>query len=67
MAQDYKELRDVMVETQLKNRKIRSKVVLDAMRTIPRHLFVPSNMQNYASQGQIRCHVDYSLCHRSYP
>ena len=50
MAQDYKKLRDVMVETQLKNRHIRSKVVLDAMRTIPRHLFVPTDMQNFAYQ-----------------
>ena len=50
MAQDYKKLRDVMVDTQLKNRHIRSKVVLDAMRTIPRHLFVPTDMQRYSYQ-----------------
>jgi len=50
MAQDYKKLREVMVDTQLKNKQIRSEIVLDAMRTIPRHLFVPTDMQSYAYQ-----------------
>jgi len=50
MAQDFERLRNDMVERQLKNRDIRSKVVLDAMRTVPRHLFVPQDMQRYAYQ-----------------
>ena len=48
MAQDFESLRNTMVETQLRKRNIKSKVVLDAMRTVPRHLFVPHNLQNYA-------------------
>ena len=50
MAQDFERLRNEMVEKQLMNRGIRSKAVLDAMRTVPRHLFVPRNMQSYAYQ-----------------
>jgi len=50
MAQNFEKLRDEMVKNQLKDRDIRSKVVLDAMRTVPRHLFVPSDMQNFAYQ-----------------
>ena len=37
-----------MVEEQLKTRNIKSEAVLDAMRSVPRHLFVPENMLNYA-------------------
>ena len=37
-----------MVETQLRSRGIRSEAVLDAMRTVPRHLFVPADMQSQA-------------------
>lgn len=48
MAQNFEQLRNEMIEKQLKNRDIRSKAVLDAMRTVPRHLFVPRNMQSYA-------------------
>jgi len=48
MAQDFERLRNQMVETQLKNRKIKSEAVLEAMRTVPRHLFVPQNMQRHA-------------------
>ena len=50
MAQDFEKLRDEMVESQLINRQIRLKVVLDAMRAIPRHLFVPPDMQSSAYQ-----------------
>ena len=50
MAQNFEKLRDEMVKTQLKSRDIRSKVVLDAMRAVPRHLFVPSDIQTFAYQ-----------------
>ena len=48
MAQNFETLRYKMVEEQLIARDIRSRVVLDAMRNIPRHLFVPQDMQSYA-------------------
>ena len=48
MAQNFETLRNKMVEEQLVKRKIKSEAVLEAMRTVPRHLFVPKNMQNYA-------------------
>jgi len=47
-AQDFEKLRNNMVEKQLKARNIKSEAVLDAMRTVPRHLFVPENMQSRA-------------------
>ena len=47
-TQDFEKLRNNMVEEQLKTRNIRSEAVLDAMRTVPRHLFVPKNLQSYA-------------------
>src|SRR6266508_4298288 len=37
----YRKLRLRMVEEQLQRRGIRNARVLDAMRTVPRHLFVP--------------------------
>ena len=48
MAQDFEFLRHEMVEKQLKDRGIQSKAVLEAMRAVPRHLFVPKAIQNYA-------------------
>jgi len=50
MAQNFDKLRDDMVEYQLRRRDIKSKTVLDAMRTVPRHLFVPTEMQSFAYQ-----------------
>ena len=50
MAQNFESLRNDMVENQLMKGRIRSQVVLDAMRTVPRHLFVPQNLQNQAYQ-----------------
>ncbi len=38
---DYEQLREYMVRTQLMSRRIKDERVLNAMRTIPRHLFVP--------------------------
>ena len=48
MAQNYEVLRNKMVEEQLKTRNIKSAAVLDAMRTVPRHLFVPVDLQSRA-------------------
>lgn len=39
----FAELRYNMVETQLKSRDVKDSSVLDAMRTVPRHLFVPKS------------------------
>ena len=41
-------LRNKMVEEQLIPRGIKSAAVLDAMRRVPRHLFVPENLRIYA-------------------
>ena len=48
MDQDFEELRHRMVEAQLRTRNIKSEAVLEAMRKVPRHLFVPENMQKLA-------------------
>ena len=45
---DFELLRSKMVEEQLLPRSIKSVPVLDAMRNVPRHLFVPENLQNRA-------------------
>jgi protein-L-isoaspartate(D-aspartate) O-methyltransferase len=48
MEQNFETARDKMVEEQLKPRGIKSDSVLDAMRNVPRHLFVPEHLQYYA-------------------
>ena len=48
MTQSFDELRNNMVDRQLIPRGVMSSVVLDAMRNVPRHLFVPENMQSCA-------------------
>ncbi|MBI5641382.1 MAG: protein-L-isoaspartate(D-aspartate) O-methyltransferase [Nitrospirae bacterium] len=45
---EFKDLRELMVESQLIPRGIRDKRVLDAMRRVPRHLFVDDSMQHIA-------------------
>jgi len=45
---DFTVERHRMVDEQLITREIKSEAVLDAMRNVPRHLFLPENMQNYA-------------------
>ena len=40
--------REQMIESQIKARGIEDENLLQAMRKIPRHAFVPSNMQEYA-------------------
>lgn len=46
--EDFKKLRELMVETQLIPRGIRDRRVLDAMRKVPRHLFVPEFIRHSA-------------------
>ena len=48
MTKDFAAERHRMVDEQLVYRNIMSEAVLDAMRNVPRHLFLPENMQNYA-------------------
>ncbi len=43
-AQDYHKLRERMVKEQIMDRGIRSRRVLDAMRKVERHRFVPQNI-----------------------
>lgn len=45
---EFEARRTMMVETQLAARGIRDPRVLDAMRTVPRHLFVPDDQVAYA-------------------
>src|SRR5271169_174947 len=44
--EDYKRLRDLMVDTQLVPRGIKDEKVLAIMRKVPRHLFVPEPWSN---------------------
>jgi len=48
MTQDYDTERNRMVDRQLITRGVESPAVLAAMRNVPRHLFVPENMQSNA-------------------
>ena len=45
---DFALARNRMVEEQLIPRGVVSKAILDAMRNVPRHLFIPENLQSYA-------------------
>ena len=45
---EYAAVRARMVERQIAARKVRDKSVLDAMRAVPRHRFVPARMVPYA-------------------
>ena len=44
----FKKLRERMVETQIASRGVKDKNVLDAMKKVPRHLFVPDDMKSHA-------------------
>jgi len=46
--EDFRKLRELMVETQLVPRGIKDKRVLDVMRKVPRHFFVDEFMQHKA-------------------
>lgn len=45
---NWDRLRDDMVEKQLRRRGIRDQQVLEAMRRVPRHQFVPESFRDYA-------------------
>jgi len=51
---DYQALRDEMVQSQLVRRDIQDKKVLEVFRKVPRHKFVPEDMQSSA-------YADYPL------
>ena len=44
----YGSLRERMVEVQLKNRDIKNERILEVMKVVPRHLFMPSEVHAYA-------------------
>lgn len=46
--EDYRALREEMVERQIERRGVRDRSVLRAMRTVPRHLFVPEELRSQA-------------------
>jgi protein-L-isoaspartate(D-aspartate) O-methyltransferase len=48
MRSDFPVLREKMVESQIVARGVKDIKVLEAMRKVPRHLFVPENLQSYA-------------------
>lgn len=45
---DYAPLREDMVKYQIARRGVKDQAVLDAMRTVPRHLFVPESLRHEA-------------------
>jgi protein-L-isoaspartate(D-aspartate) O-methyltransferase len=45
---DFARLRDLMVEHQIAGRGVRSQLVLDAMRAVPREVFLPENLREFA-------------------
>lgn len=49
---DYAELRKEMVEKQIRNRGIDDPAVLNAMRVVPRHLFVPEHQVPFAYEDR---------------
>jgi len=48
MKKNFKEKRERMVKDQIEARGVRDEKILDAMRKVPRHLFIPWNMRAYA-------------------
>ncbi|MDR2574994.1 MAG: protein-L-isoaspartate O-methyltransferase, partial [Treponema sp.] len=48
MEENFQSLCNLMVSEQLKARNIKSEAVLLVMCSLPRHLFVPENLQKYA-------------------
>jgi len=47
-GQEFSQLRERMVREQLQNRDVKDRAVLDAMRRVPRHKFVPANLMDAA-------------------
>lgn len=48
LAEDFETLRERMVTEQIERRGVKDKAVLDAMRRVERHRFVPLNLQRFA-------------------
>jgi len=48
MAKDFEKLRNNMVERQLVSRGVMSNAVLEALRSVPRHAFVPEHLRDHA-------------------
>jgi len=49
---NFEEKRENMVQNQLRARGVKDRKVLDVMKKIPRHEFVPENMKSYAYQDE---------------
>ena len=49
---NFQALRERMVETQIRPRNIQNAAVLDAMRAVPRHLFVPDDVRPFAYEDR---------------
>jgi protein-L-isoaspartate(D-aspartate) O-methyltransferase len=45
---NFQEMRERMIETQIVAREVRDAAVLQAMRRVPRHLFVPDDLRPFA-------------------
>lgn len=52
MKRNYEEERERMVVSQIETRGVKDKKVLEAMRNVARHMFVPENMKPYAYQDE---------------
>ncbi len=52
MKNKFAEKREGMVEAQIEARGVKDEKVLEAMRKVPRHLFVPENMKLYAYRDE---------------
>lgn len=52
MREDYRLLREQMVEVQLKRRGIRDSRILDAFKNIPREYFVPEDKREFAYEDR---------------
>lgn len=52
MQDKYKKLREWMVESQIVERGIRDKRVIEAMKNVPRHFFVSEEMIDYAYEDR---------------
>ena len=48
LNRDFKKLREEMVEKAIFARGVRSELVLNAMRTVPREAFLPAQLREFA-------------------
>ena len=48
MLHDFERLRTAMVEDQIEGRGVRSHDVLEAMRAVPREVFLPPSLHEFA-------------------